>query len=133
MTSFYTSKTYESWAPVIARIMFGLFFLFAAAAKIPGTSMYSGSVEMTASAGIPFAAFAVIVAFIVEVVTGLALVFGWYARMAATFLIFYVAILTIIFHLHFSSQIEIGFFVDHLLLIAGLFYVSVFGPEQMME
>ncbi len=88
---------------------------------------------MSAQAGIPFAYVAVLLAFLLELVAGLALVTGYKARAAAAVLIGYVLVLTAIFHLHFDSPIAVGFFVDHLVLIATLMYIAAFGPERLQD
>lgn len=125
-----TFTAYRQWAPVLARIIFGGVFLFAASGKIPGTEMFIGNVMASVQVGLPFAYAAVLAAFALEVVAGLSLVLGYRTRLAAGILIPYVVVLTLFFHLSFSSPVEIGFFVDHLILIAGLLYVSAYGAQH---
>ncbi len=121
---------WQEWAPVVARIIFGAFFLFGASAKIPGTATFSGQVAMTAAAGVPLPEVALVLAFILELVAGLCLLLGWHTRLAAAILVPYIALLTVLFHLSFATQVDVGFFVDHLLLIAGLLYVSAHGAQR---
>lgn len=123
-------NVYKQWAPVLARITFGGMFLFAAFGKLPGSEMFIANVMAAVQVGVPFAYIAVLLAFVLEVVTGLMLVLGYHTRLAALALIPYIALLTVLFHISFSSPIEIGFFVDHLILIAGLIYVSVYGAQR---
>jgi putative oxidoreductase len=122
-------QRYALWAPVVARILFGVFFLQAAAFKFPGSAAFAGNVAYTADK-LPFPALAVTLAFALEVVTGLALVLGWHTRLAAAALVPYIALLTLLFHMTFASQVDYGFFIDHLLLIAGLLYVSGHGAQH---
>ena len=77
------SSAYETWAPTIVRIISGLVFLMSAYYKIPGTEMFNMQVEMSGAVGIPFPYVAVLLAFVLEVVGGVALVIGWHARTAA--------------------------------------------------
>jgi len=124
------TAAYRAWAPVVARIMFGVFFLQAAYFKVPGTALFDGTVGYAAAAGLPLPAVAVTLAFVLELLAGVALVLGWRTRIAALLLIPYVIVLTLVFHLSFATQVDYGFFVDHLLLIAGLIYVSAYGAEH---
>lgn len=126
----YRARAYEKWAPVIARIAFGLQFLLGAAFKIPGTPMFGMEVAQTAAAGVPLATVAVLLAFILEAAAGLMLVFGWHARKAAFVLAPYVLLLALIFYRNIADPMIMGEFVSHLAFIAGLLYVSVYGAQH---
>ncbi|HEV7121723.1 MAG TPA: DoxX family protein [Candidatus Paceibacterota bacterium] len=126
----YRARAYEVWAPVIARVVFGLQFLLGAAFKIPGTAFFSGEVAQTAAAGVPFATVLVFLAFIIEVVCGLMLVFGWHARKAAFVLAPYTLILALVFYRNIADVNIMGEFISHLAFIAGLLYVSVYGAQH---
>lgn len=130
MKNFIYSQKYERIVPIIARVVFGLFFLFAAISKIPGTAMFANSVVATEQAGIPFPALAIILALILEVAAGASLITGYYSKVAGAILVPYIVLLTVLFHMSFTSQTDVGFFVDHILLIAGLLYVSAYGPDR---
>ncbi len=124
------SRAYQNWAPVLGRVLFGLLFLMGAAFKIPGTGGFTAEAAMTAAAGVPFATIAVALAFLLEVVAGLALIVGWHARNAAFVLAVFTLALALIFYHDFSNQMQMGEFVSHLGLIAGLLYVSVYGARH---
>ena len=47
---FLRSRAYESWAPFLARVIFGIQFLMGAAFKIPGTAGFTAEAGMTAAA-----------------------------------------------------------------------------------
>lgn len=125
------SAWYVRWAPVLGRILFGLLFLMGAAFKIPGTAGFAAEAGMTAAAGVPFATVAVALAFLVEVVCGLAVILGWHARSAALVLAVFTLALALIFYNDFSNPEIMGMFISHLGLIAGLLYVSVYGARQV--
>ena len=101
-----------------------------AAFKIPGTASFMGEVGMSSGHGLPFATIFVALAFVVEVICGLAIIFGLHARHAAFVLAVFTAVLTYIFHSDFADMNSIGQFVSHLGLIAGLLYVSVYGARS---
>ena len=125
------SRAYENWAPVLGRVLMGGLFLFAATMKIPGTATFAMEVGMTAAAGVPFASVAVTLALILEVVGGLALILGWKTRFFAFLLTLFVALLTVLFHMNFGADpMAVGMFVNHLGLLAGLLYISVYGARH---
>lgn len=130
MNLFHYSGWYENWAPLVGRILFGGLFIFGAMWKIPGTESFNMEVAMTAAKGIPFANIAVILAGIFELVLGLALIVGYHTRTAAMILGLMTIAFTAIFHFNFSDPMQIGQFVSHLGLIAGLLYISVYGAKS---
>lgn len=130
MKNFIYSQKYERVVPVIARTILGVFFLFAASGKIPGTEMFLSTTSIVTNAGIPFATLAVILALVLEFACSVALITGYHARAASLLLIPYVLLLTLLFHFKFTTQIDVAFFANHILLISGLLYVSVYGPEK---
>jgi len=130
MTLPHYSKTYTVWAPVAGRVMFGLLFLYASYGKIPGTESYRMAVDYSAGFWLPFPEVSIMLAFILEIIAGIALIVGWKTRIAAFLLMLYTALLTLIFHTGFADQMATGFFVSHLGLIAGLLYISVYGKQS---
>lgn len=131
MTLPHLTPAYERFAPVVARVLFGLIFLQGAFYKIPGTEMFSLQVAASEAAGIPFAAIAVTLAFVLEVVAGLALVIGWKTRTAAAALVVFVALIAFFFGRNLADQMQMMTFFSCLQLIAGLLYVSVYGAQHL--
>jgi uncharacterized membrane protein YphA (DoxX/SURF4 family) len=128
---FLRSRAYESWAPFLARVIFGIQFLMGAAFKIPGTAGFTAEAGMTAAAGVPFATAAVFVAFVLEVVAGICLIVGFKVRETGFVLAVFVAILTAVFYRNVADQMTMGMMMSHLAFIAGLLYVSVYGARSM--
>jgi putative oxidoreductase len=123
---------YEQWAPFLGRLILGGAFVFGALWKIPGTEMFAMQVGQTAAVGWPLATISVSLAFILEAVGGLALILGWKTRFFALVFVLYVALLTVLFNLpDMSDPMSIGTFVNHLIFIAGLLYVSVYGAKSI--
>lgn len=123
------SIAYERWAPVVVRVLFGLVFLMSAYFKIPGTESFMMQVEMSAAVGIPFAYLAVLLAFILEVVGGAALVVGYHTRTAAAALAVFVLLIAAFFYRDLSDQVTFGYFMSCLTQAGGLIYVSVYGTQ----
>lgn len=130
MTLPHYSPAYERWAPVIVRIIFGLTFLMSAFYKIPGTETFSMQVAMSGTAGIPFPLIAVTLAFILEVVAGIALVIGWQTRTAAVSLAVFVMLIAVFFFRNLGDQAIFAQFMSCVTLAAGLVYISVFGTQH---
>ncbi len=124
------SRTYEQWAPFVARIILGGTFLLGASFKIPTTAGFGMEVGMTSSMGLPYATAFVALAFLLEVACGIALIVGWHTRHAAVVLAVFTLALALIFYSNWSSPQVMGEFVSHLGLIAGLLYVSVYGAKK---
>lgn len=124
------SRVYEAWAPVAARVLFGLQFLMGAAFKIPGTQSFAMESSMTAATGWPFATASVFLAFVLELVAGLCLVIGWHTRTAAFILSLFTLLLAFVFYRNVSDPMTMGMFVSHLAFVAGLTYVSVYGAKK---
>jgi putative oxidoreductase len=125
------SRTYETWAPLVARLLFGFQFLLGASFKIPGTPGFAAEAGMTAAMGVPYAEVFVFFAFVLEVVCALALIVGWHTRHAAVVLAVFTLALAFIFYNNFSDPMTMGMFVSHLGFVAGLLYVSVYGAKSL--
>lgn len=125
------SAAYEQWAPVGVRIIFGLIFLMSAYYKIPGTESFAMQVGMSEAVGIPLPYVAVLLAFIFEVVAGVALVIGWHTRTAAVLLAGFVMLIAFFFYRNLSDQATFGLFMSCVTQAAGLVYLSVYGAQHL--
>ena len=122
------SRSYEVWAPFIARLIFGFQFLLGAFFKI---TWHAAEVAQTGAAGVPFPELAVWLALVLEVLLGLALIVGYRVRVVALILAAYVLLLALIFYRNVADPMTMGMFVSHLGFIAGLLYVSVYGAQRI--
>ena len=125
------NDTYKAYAPVIARLILAYAFLNAAYLKIPGTAGLKMEIGMSAAAGLPFASILVPLAFILEAVAGFSFLLGYKVRPIAMILVPYILLINFVFFRDFSNQLNLGFFISNLSLIAGLLYVSVYGAQTM--
>ena len=99
--------------------------------KIPGTEMFNMQVEMSGAVGIPFPYVAVLLAFVLEVVGGVALVIGWHARTAAVLLAGFVMLIAFFFYRDWSDQATLGLFITCVTQTVGLVYISVYGTQHL--
>jgi len=116
-------KGVNKYGPLTARVFISLIFITAGLGKIMG---FDGALQYMQSAGIPFAAFGLVIAIILEIGGGLSLILGLKTKWGASILIFYTIILTLIFHLDFPDQM-VAFF-KNLAIIGGLILISIHGP-----
>lgn len=123
--------TFNRWAPFIARLLLAGSFLFSAMGKIPGSAMFKMEVDMSATAGLPFASLMVTLAFILEVVCGVMLIIGFRARLAAFLLAGFTALIALTFVRNVHDQQQLMILFSCMNLIAGLFYISVYGARHI--
>ena len=130
MTLPHYSSAYENWAPVVARVIMGLIFLMSAYYKIPGTESFAMQVGMSGSVGIPLPYIAVLLAFVLEVVGGIALVVGWQTRTVALALGAFVMLIAVYFYRDWSNQATFGGFISCVTQTIALVYISVYGAQH---
>jgi putative oxidoreductase len=116
-------------APLIGRILIALLFIPSGLAKLAG---FSGTMAYVASAGLP-PALGAIIAILVEVVLGAALLVGWQARWAALIMALFTIGSAIFFHNFWAAPPDeqlmqnIHFF-KNMAVAGGLLFVFAFGP-----
>lgn len=126
----HTTPWYTMYAPVIARILLTVPFAVGALFKIPWSAGFAPQVAATAAVGVPFATVAVFLAFLLEAAFAVMFLLGYRVRLAAAVAVPYVILLTALFHHTFATPMDLGLFVDHLVFIAALLYMSVIGSGR---
>jgi len=117
----------RSYVPLVARLLLGLIFVMSGITKITG---FVGTQEYMASHGIPATAVLLVGAIVVEVLGGLSIILGLWARVGATALIFFLIPATLIFHTDFSQQTQMIMFLKNLSIMGGLLLVMAFGTGE---
>ena len=117
------------FAPLAGRISMGLIFALAGFGKLADPNGTAG--YMTAY-GMPYADLLVWPAGLLELGGGILLMIGWQARWAATALILFTIVATLIFHQFWSveaaqMQMQQIQFMKNLAIIGGLLYVVAYG------
>jgi len=114
----------RSYLPLLARILLGLIFVMSGLTKITG---FEATQQQMASQGMPLTAFFLVGAIVVEVLGGLSVILGLWARIGAAALIFFLIPATLIFHTDFSQQTQMIMFLKNLSIMGGLLLVISFG------
>ena len=88
---------------LIGRVGLAALFLPAGLSKVTG---FEGTVGYIASVGLPMATLGAVLALLVEILGGLALIAGWHTRSAALALAVFTAVATVFFHAFWSVPAE---------------------------
>ena len=120
----------EKFGPLIGRILIALLFVPAGISKITG---FSGTVGYIASKGLPLPPVAAVIAIIVEVGVGIALLVGFKARYAALILAVFTVAAAIGFHNFWAVEDAMQkmnqniHFMKNLAIAGGLLFVAAYG------
>ena len=116
------------YLPLIGRVLLGNIFVLAGFGKLANPA---GAVGYMTAYGIPYANLLVWPAALVEFGGGILLMIGWHARCAATALVLFTALATVIFHQFWNvgadqMQMQQIMFLKNLAIIGGLLYVVAY-------
>jgi putative oxidoreductase len=109
---------------LLGRIMLAYIFVTAGLEKISGPA---GTMHYMAGAGLPHSLVPelFVLSVFVELLCGLMLVFGWYAKLVSLIMFLWMIPVTIIFHVSTGQTIE---WEKNLAIMGGLLMVAVLGP-----
>ena len=116
-----------------ARILLALMFVLAGFGKLTG---FEGTVGYIASKGLPLPQVGAVIALLVEIVGGIALIVGWNARWAAAVLAVFTAAATVIFHNFWAvpadqAMVQNLMFMKNVSVIGGLLAITAFGAGAL--
>jgi len=113
----------QLYAPLIGRILVGGFFLWNGIQQVLNFSLTIASFH---SIGLSYSTNWALVAVLIEILGGIALVVGWKTRTVALCLALYTVIIST-FLGKFATDTEITFFLQNMAIAGGLVYISAFG------
>jgi putative oxidoreductase len=122
--------TFQNTLTLLGRLALAALFLPAGLSKISG---FDGTVGYINSMGLPFASLATIIAIVVEIGGGLALITGLFSRTASLILAAFTALATVSFHAYWAVPTEQAFmqqlmFYKNVGVIGGLLMLAAHGP-----
>lgn len=114
---------------LVGRLLMAVLFLPAGISKIAG---FAGTVGYIASKGVPLPEVAAIIAIIIEVVGGIALILGFKTRWAALALAAFTLVATVMFHNYWTLPAEQQMmqqlmFMKNIAVIGGLLTLAAWG------
>jgi putative oxidoreductase len=111
------------------RLLLALLFLPAGISKIGG---FAGTAGYIASKGLPMPELGAVIAIVVEVLGGLALIAGFGTRVAALVLAVFTLVATVFFHAYWAVPAEMQMvqqlmFFKNIAVVGGLLVLAAFG------
>lgn len=107
------------------RVFLAMIFLASAFGKITN---FDGATRYMATYGMGWMTFFCVAAIAVEILGGVSLALGFYAKRGAAALLLYLVPVTLIFHLGFDQRIQL---LKNIAIMGGLMQVAAFGPGRI--
>jgi len=114
---------------LVGRLLLAVLFLPAGIGKISG---FAGTVGYIASKGLPMPSVGAAIALVVEIVGGLALIFGFGTRIAALVLAVFTLAASVFFHNYWGvpaeqAMVQQLMFFKNIAVVGGLLVLAAFG------
>lgn len=121
---------FQNQLALLGRIMLSIIFITSGASKIGG---FQGTIGYITSHGLPLPALAAVIAIVVELGGGLALLFGYQTRWAALAIAVFTIVAAVFFHNFWAVPAEQVMnttihFWKNVSIAGGLLMVAAFGP-----
>ncbi|MCD8504632.1 MAG: DoxX family protein [Burkholderiaceae bacterium] len=118
---------------LIGRLALAVLFLPAGLSKISG---FSGTVGYIESVGLPLATVGAIIAIVVEIAGGAALIAGFFTRTAAIVLAVFTLLASVFFHAYWAVPADQAFmqqllFYKNIAVVGGLLILAAHGAGQL--
>lgn len=128
-----THSSAQDWALLVGRILVAFLFVPAGFAKLTG---FAGTTGYIASVGLPLPALGAVIAILVELGLGLALLFGFKTRWVALVLAVFTVVTAVIFHNYWAlpeaqkAMMQINF-AKNMAIAGGLLAFYAFGAGRL--
>ena len=113
-----------SLLPAVGRVLMATLFLVSGFGKLMAPAATKGYI---AAAGLPLPEVAYLIAVIVELGLGLALLLGYRTRVVAGLMAAFTAVTAFGFHADFADGNQMNHFLKNLAISGGLIYVAAYG------
>lgn len=123
----------EKYAPLIGRLAIAWLFVPAGIGKIGG---FSGAVGYIASRGLPMPSVLAVIALLIEVLAGIAVLIGFRTRIAAAALVVFTLVAALFFHNYWAmpaeqQMIQKIMFDKNLAIVGGLLFLVAWGAGAL--
>jgi putative oxidoreductase len=115
-------------APAAGRAMISTLFLLSGFSKVAAPAMTIGYIQ---SVGLPLPSAAFALSALVEIVGGLALLFGFRTRITASILFLFTLATAAVFHNNLADQNQFIHFFKNIAIAGGLLNVVAFGGGRI--
>lgn len=115
----------QRWVSFLGRVLLSLIFIISGIAKVMDPA---GTMAYIESAHLPLPQVAYVVALIVELGLGLALLVGFKAQLAAAGIALFTFVTALMFHSNMADPVQVIMFLKNITIIGGLLVVIAFGP-----
>jgi putative oxidoreductase len=128
-----TTTSSQDWSLLVGRILIASLFVPAGFNKLMG---FAGTTGYIASVGLPLPALGAVIAILVELGLGLALLFGFKTRWTAVILAVFTVVTAVVFHNYWAlpeaqkAMMQINFF-KNMAIAGGLLAFHAFGPGRL--
>ncbi|GAA4493874.1 DoxX family protein [Pseudaeromonas paramecii] len=123
------SNTFHQLLMVAGRLLLASLFLPAGISKLTG---FAGTVGYIASAGLPFPTLGALIAIVVEIGAGLAVILGFQTRIAALILALFTLVASFFFHPYWAVPADQQYvtqllFFKNIAVVGGLLTLTAWG------
>lgn len=127
------TDSYKSYVAVVGRVLLALMFITAGFAKLTGIQ---GTAGYIASVGLPMPVVLAVLAGLLELLGGLALVLGYQVRWAGLALALFTLVASVVFHAYWSAPADQQFvtqllFMKNISVAGGMFLISALGAGPL--
>jgi putative oxidoreductase len=127
------NNPFQNYLTLAGRLLLALLFLPAGLMKIGG---FAGTVGYIGSMGLPLPTLGAILAIIVEVGGGLALLAGFGTRLAAVALALFTLVATVVFHAYWAvpadqAMVQQLMFFKNFAVVGGLLVLAAYGAGAL--
>jgi putative oxidoreductase len=118
----------KAFAVLIGRILLVLIFLKSGVGKIEN---FQGTAQYMASYGMPYTNFFLVGAIFFELVGGITVILGYFARFGALLLLIFLIPTTLIFHNTFVDPKMMIQFIKNVSMFGGILVLLAVGPGRL--
>lgn len=115
----------QRWVSFLGRVLLSLIFIISGISKVLDPA---GTIAYIESTHLPLPHVAYVVALIVELGLGVALLVGFKAQLAAAGIAIFTFITALMFHSNMADPVQVIMFLKNITIIGGLLVVIAFGP-----